>query len=610
MKKLSMIFAMAAIALTSCLKEEAPVVNENGAQDNSELSDVLVEKIFTVGDVDTKTYIDGTMSASYKMVIKWCADDEIAVWDGKAYRKFTIDGEPSGNSATFKGMVSADATEFYAIYPYSEDLQYNFNETQQWKEFTLSRPSVQYANPEGGLAEKSAVACGKADENGNIKFLNRSALLKFSLAEGMKVKSITFIGNDNDVVAGTLDIRHSASANFSLGWKSAGKSTELTFCNEDGSNLKTGVDYYISLIGKEFKKGYAITLTLEDGTTLTRNSNVSIQYMSSQIYSLSSRPLSKGTFDYYQGYIDGEDIMIAGKVYNKETNGNATLISAATDITAAGVYFIEPDVEGVKFTQSSSIKGLIIIGRNPSVRSKLTQSANIQMTNNYGVALMNLDITNNLPSGKYMFNAYVTSSASNKPTEYRIDNCRYLNYDRAYLYYRASDCYPAEIVIRNSDFQFTLTNNDIWLFNANSAEANIDLIDMQNNVFWHSGDMSTSKGFRITNGSSINLGKLVFKKNIFYNLPTRENQSSYVSTITAAAEITNNIFYSKTQPVNGALLQQTCENTVSSNNYSYTETEKTFGPFTQADSNPFTSFDITTGALVKATAYKNYGASR
>ena len=123
MKKLSMIFAMAAIALTSCLKEEAPVVNENGAQDNSELSDVLVEKIFTVGDVDTKTYVDGTMSASNKMVIKWCADDEIAVWDGTAYRKFTIDGEPSGNSATFKGMVSADATEFYAVYPYSDNLQ-------------------------------------------------------------------------------------------------------------------------------------------------------------------------------------------------------------------------------------------------------------------------------------------------------------------------------------------------------------------------------------------------------------------------------------------------------------------------------------------------------
>ena len=168
MKKIFMMFAAAAVALTSCLKEEAPMVNENGTQDNGGSDEVLVEKVFTVGDIDSKTYIDGTMSASNKMVIKWCADDEIAVWDGKAYRKFTIDGEPNGNSATFKGMVSEDATEFYAIYPYSENLQYNYNESKGWMEFTVLQPAVQYANPEGGLADKTAFACGKADENGKF----------------------------------------------------------------------------------------------------------------------------------------------------------------------------------------------------------------------------------------------------------------------------------------------------------------------------------------------------------------------------------------------------------------------------------------------------------
>ena len=303
MKKLSMIFAMAAIALTSCLKEEAPVVNENGAQDNSELSDVLVEKIFTVGDVDTKTYVDGTMSASNKMVIKWCADDEIAVWDGTAYRKFTIDGEPSGNSATFKGMVSADATEFYAVYPYSDNLQYAYNESKGWHEFTVTQPTVQYANPDGGLADKAAFACGKADEGGNIKFLNRSALLKFSLANGMDVKSVTITGNEeDDIIAGTLDFRYNESKNFTLGWKSAGKSNQLTLTNEDGSNLKTGVDYYIALTGNTFGAGYSVTFTFADGTSLTRSSNKAIQLMSNQIYILSKEPISRVTLGatYYE----------------------------------------------------------------------------------------------------------------------------------------------------------------------------------------------------------------------------------------------------------------------------------------------------------------------
>ena len=284
MKKISMIFAMAVLALTSCIKEEAPMVDNNGGQDIDTPSELLVEKVFTVGDVDTRTYIDGTTSAWNKMVIKWCADDQIAVWDGTAFRKFTMDGEPNGNSATFKGMVSESATDFYAIYPYQDNLKYNFNEDKQWNEFTVTHPTVQYANPEGGLADNTAFSCGKADADGHIQFVNRSALLKFSLAEGMTVKSVTIKGNeDDDIISGSLNIRYNASNNFTLGWKSEGKSNELTLANEDGSNLKTGLDYYIALTGNTFGKGYSVTATFADGSTLTRSSDKAIQLMSNQI---------------------------------------------------------------------------------------------------------------------------------------------------------------------------------------------------------------------------------------------------------------------------------------------------------------------------------------
>ena len=36
------------------------------------------------------------------------------------------------------------------------------------KTFSVSKPAVQYANPEGGLADGTAYACGKVDENGKI----------------------------------------------------------------------------------------------------------------------------------------------------------------------------------------------------------------------------------------------------------------------------------------------------------------------------------------------------------------------------------------------------------------------------------------------------------
>ena len=223
MKKIFSIFAMAAMMLASCVKEQAPALD--GDQNGIEPSGNLVEKVFSVGDPESKTYIDGTI-ANGKIVIKWDADDAISVWDGVANRKFTMVGEPNGASATFKGLVDADATDFYAIYPYDENLQYSYDEANQRMVFTVTKPAVQYANPEGGLADGSAYACGKADENGNIKFVNRSALLKFSLANGMKVKSLKISGNeDDDILAGTLDFRYKDN-NFSAGWKSAGKSTD------------------------------------------------------------------------------------------------------------------------------------------------------------------------------------------------------------------------------------------------------------------------------------------------------------------------------------------------------------------------------------------------
>ena len=157
MKKLSMIFAMAAVVLTSCLKEENPTTPGVTDKNDFEPSGVLVEKVFTAGTSETKTYIDGEETSNGKLVIKWCADDAINVWDGVANRKFEMVGVPNGNQATFKGMVDANATDFYAVYPYDENFKYTLKSNGDMI-FSLDRPSVQYANPEGGLADGAVVS--------------------------------------------------------------------------------------------------------------------------------------------------------------------------------------------------------------------------------------------------------------------------------------------------------------------------------------------------------------------------------------------------------------------------------------------------------------------
>ena len=312
MYKLMFSFAMTAALLVSCVAEQ---INPSGE---------LVYKTFTVDGMESKTYIDGSETDNGRLAIKWCADDAISVWDGFENRRFTMAGAPDGGSATFSGMVDAAATDFYAIYPYDADLQ--CSEANGTKTFTVSKPSVQYANPEGGLADGTAYACGKADANGKLSMVNRSVLLKFSLAGGMNVKSVTLKGNaPDDVLAGTLNFQYDEGRNFTVGYKNdAHRSQQITLCNQDGSLLKTGVDYYLSMTGNIYDKGYTVMLTMADGTELTKSSDKYVQYYSGSVYRLAAKPLSADMFDVPEGPDNDEEVEEFTYVtveYRRKSNG-------------------------------------------------------------------------------------------------------------------------------------------------------------------------------------------------------------------------------------------------------------------------------------------------
>ena len=605
MKKIFVMFAMSALALTSCLQEDNPVVDNNGENDAFEPSGELVEKVFTVGEIKSKTYIDGTVEeGTGDLVIKWCADDAISVWDGVANRKFTMVGEPDGASATFKGYVDAAATEFFAFYPYDEALAHKVASSKHV--FSFPKSNIQYANPEGGLADGAAFACAKVEDN-VINFASNSCMLKFSLAEGMEVKSITIKGNEtDDILAGTTNFTYDGTR-FSPGFEqSVEKFTELTLCNQDGSNLKTGTDYYLAMQGNEYKAGYTISLALADGTVYSKSSSKAIQYQSGSIYPLSAKPLSHGMFDYYKGYLAGEDIVIAGKAYNKATYGNATLIAKGQTATIStnGVYFIE-DGAVVDYNPTNSLSKMIIVGRDPSVRSPMIQKIHYKMATNGVLAVMNLAIDSQLGSN-YLFNIY----SSNTPKSYAVDNCSMKFTNKNFLY-QAKATWVSEVQFHNCDIEFTYSaNNDIWLFNVDSATPSVELFDFQNNVFWHSGTMAAGKAFRITNGEGLAIGKLIFRNNTFINLPTRDTRTSYIGSTVSSGEVSGNLIYLPTQSVNASMLHSSSTGVTYGTNYYYTGTDVTFSPFTAAEGDPFTTCDVTTGTFVKAAAYENYGAKR
>lgn len=74
---------------------------------------------------------------------------------------------------------------------------------------------------------------------------------------------------------------------------------------------------------------------------------------------------------YYELYNNGGVVEVNGVKIQKETYGEATLITSQSDnkeITKEGVYFIQPDVE-ITYSAAASIKSLILIGDNSKQKS-------------------------------------------------------------------------------------------------------------------------------------------------------------------------------------------------------------------------------------------------
>lgn len=591
-KKLMTFMACAAI-FASCAKEQAPQKDNDQPSDSQDQpteepapSDGLMDKTFIVKNVSTKTYFDGELSDAGKVIMKWCADDTIGIYDGTAVRKFHMVSEPIDAAAVFKGRVDENATEFHAIYPYVKDWQPVSPTDGGAVEVTV--PSVQTVSQTGGVAEGAVLALGKADENDRIAFDIIPALLQYSPTKDEGVASVSVAGSDG--LAVTMNVA-------------------------DGGTFMAGKDYYVAVDPDMFDAGYTFTLSAADASVVaTETLEGPLGLACAEVFPLMGVP----EMTYYDIWQAGEDVMIAGKAYNKKEYGDATLVEAGKDFTISatkGVFIIEPGAN-VTYNPSSSITNMIIIGSNPKERSTMIQKTHYKVATDGTIAVMNMDINADALTGStYLFNIY----SANTPKRFALDNCSMIFGNKNFMYH-AKETWVYEVAFHNCDIKFTYAStSDLWLFTVDSKAPSVELFDFQNNVFWHAGTMAEGKAFRITNGSSMQLAKFIFKNNTFVNLPTRVNSESYLSAKVTQAEISGNLFYFDALPVNGALLQQACTSVTASDNCYYTVGEQTFNgcnvsgselTFVETAASPFSTCDLAAGKFVKTDAYKSYGAQR
>ena len=221
MKTTKRFFAAAFVALSmsafnACIEEASPVLPE-------EQDEKLVEMTIEASQVDVKSTFSGKQ-------IGWETSDKVAVYDGKAKREFSVTAVNDGK-ATLTGMVAADATDFYAVFPYSAARDVLPSEDGK---IYISVPQEQVLAEGKNFDEDAFVTTGKIVDN-HVTFKNAVSLLKLHVPSGVTSVSLKGFAGEN-IVGGT-----SVSATL----KPAGESF-------------TEGDYYIAILPVTFNTGFKV----------------------------------------------------------------------------------------------------------------------------------------------------------------------------------------------------------------------------------------------------------------------------------------------------------------------------------------------------------------
>ena len=616
--------AAVVMTFTACVKEQAPT--------DALQSENLVPMEFTAfSDAETKTSL--APGTNNKTSVVWNAGDKVSVWDGTANREFTVTS-CEGSSAVLTGFVAADATSFYAIYPYTSTLEVGTpDNVERDIRFRFPITSTEYAQP-GDFPVGRGIAVAVAVD-GKFAFQNRTCLLKFSLASDMaNVKSISIKGNNGEYIWGTVNVEFAGttvSQGMAYGYD---RGDEVTLCNQDGTNLQTGVDYYIALPGINFTKGYTVTVKYDDNSTASKTSDKAIQMYTKNIYSLSSAPISKDIFvapevsgdsstSYYAAYMEGQDIVIAGKTYNKTTHPNATLLTKTTSITANGLYFLAPE-EGQTITLGTTAVGnIVIVGDNPSARTEIVHSG-FRLNAAAKVAALNIIFPD--------YGQQLVQEATAGADYVAFDNCKIYptSASSAGICYNGTSAATAikEFVMVNSEYVFskaTARRDGAMMLNCVIKDASITL---HNNMFYVNEPNVATWKFKLMSVPG-KAASLVMTNNTFVDMLVTGGDAGYSKTGVdyESMNVQDNLFYvsqsteTKNQFVfNGTLTPSSI--TVNNNAYYQVESITTqFNMFgttpegqqktpTKLTESPFSSMDHANGVFVKTAAAASYGAKR
>lgn len=642
-----MIMSAAAVVVASCAKEVVETTrpaeeNETVGGEGVTFTAYIENDAPVSSSSETKVAI-GIDETSGKAKVSFTAGDFVAIYDGETIDRITLNAEninPDG-SATFKAPKVSATAESYLAYVSDKNTLGSFEENHVYTNVKNTGNPNDFVEIASGRTPHAAFAsCSGTDRR--LSFKNMLTLLKFKVStEG--VSYVEFRGNNNENVTGKV-----------VGTYSTGETNLAGFNTETNcfAVAKTFVsapntDCYITLApGLTLSKGFTITAYDAAGNALfISKSDKAFKTTAGKLWDLGT--LEEHKITPYEMWMAGQDIEIGGKMYNKAEYGAGKLVKSGASENlneAGGVYFIE---NGATVNISwANYKGAVILIGNDNERGNVKflhggdfNLADGEELSHHVIAFKNVNISND-DTGRRPING--------APTLNRIvfDGCKiYVN--TAFIHRQTNTQLLADMTIVNSDIA-VLNDNACMIQFWNGTGYSLGSLTVKNNVFWTENEHNI---FFITDAIYGNGGAftdVVVENNTFYNVDNGGKSIWYnrvmvtASGITGKLSIKNNLSYTfapkakndDTQRFFGYFVAKAATfgsiaATVSENwsdypqtllykgsdksetvnyikGYDYDYTNNVVKSFT----NPFESFDVTTGAFRMKSGYTNYGAQR
>lgn len=642
-----MIMSAAAVVVASCAKEVVETTrpaeeNETVGGEGVTFTAYIEDDAPVPSSSETKVAI-GIDETSGKAKVSFTAGDFVAVYDGKTIDRITLEAEninPDG-SATFKAPKVSATAESYLAYVSDKNTLGSFEENHVYTNVKNTGNPNDFVEIASGRTPHAAFAsCGGTDRR--LSFKNMLTLLKFKVST-TGVSYVEFRGNNNENVTGKV-----------VGTYSTGETNLVGFNTETNcfAVAKTFVsapntDCYITLApGLTLSKGFTVTAYDATGSALfSSKSDKVFTTAAGKLWDLGT--LEEHKMTPYDMWMAGQDIEIGGKMYNKAEYGDGKLVKSGASENlndAGGVYFIE---NGATVNISwANYKGSVILIGNDNERGNVKflhggdfNLADGEELSHHVIAFKNVNISNDDTSRRPINGA---------PTLNRIvfDGCKiYAN--TAFIHRQTNTQLLADMTIVNSDIA-VLNDNACMIQFWNGTGYSLGTLTVKNNVFWTENEHNI---FFITDAIYGNGGAftdVVVENNTFYNVDNGGKSIWYnrvmvtASGITGKLSVKNNLSYTSapkaknddTQRFFGYFVAKAATfdsiaATVSDNwsdypqtllykgsdksetvnyikGYDYDYTNNVVKSFT----NPFESFDVTTGAFRMKSGYTNYGAQR